>query len=70
MESRISTPHEFALANGWDAVCVEATAERGVSPEDVDRLEETGVTEGELVSWCREMVAADGSSEALAEVAS
>jgi len=29
----ITTPQEFALANGWDATCIEATARLGVSPE-------------------------------------
>jgi hypothetical protein len=54
--TRISTPHDFALANGWDHTCIEATAELGVSPEDLDRLADTDVDSDVLLSWCRERV--------------
>lgn len=57
-KTTIATPQAFALANGWDFCCIEATAAKGVSPVDVEALAETSVTADELLTWCREQVAA------------
>lgn len=58
MTTKINTPHEFALANGWDWTCIVATAEFGVSDVDVEALAETDVSEEQLLTWCRQQVAA------------
>jgi len=47
------TPHEFAITNGWDATCIEATARDGVSPDDLERLEDTDLESDDLLAWCR-----------------
>ena len=44
-------PHQYAIAQGWDFTCIEATAARGVSEADAEVL--TRAQCSRLLAWCR-----------------
>lgn len=44
---------QFAIENGWDFTCIEATAATGVSDEDRKRLAGSGLTPRSLLAWCK-----------------
>ena len=54
------TAREYALARGWDFGCIEATAREGVSSEDYEALQGTGLTPAALQEWCRTRLHEEG----------
>jgi hypothetical protein len=50
------TPHNYALARGWDFTCIEDTARLGVSDADRDGLADAGITPYEMIEWCKKQV--------------
>ena len=49
------TPAQYAIDAGWDFTCIQATAEKGVSPADAEGLSES--QQAALLEFCITRVA-------------